>query len=58
MKSNSWFVDIKTIMFKYDLELALNYIENPMKKEHWGKLVKTSSARYWIDVFRPQISLL
>jgi hypothetical protein len=40
MNSNSWFIEIQAIIYKYNLGDALYWIENPMKKEQAMKVIK------------------
>lgn len=47
MNSNSWFIEIQAIMFKYNLGDALYWIENPMKKEQAMKVIKKEVSDYW-----------
>ena len=47
MNSNSWFIEIQAIMYKYNLGDALYWIENPMKKEQAMKVIKKEVSDYW-----------
>jgi hypothetical protein len=47
MSSNSWFIEIQAIMYKYNLGDALYWIENPMKKEQAMKVIKKEVSDYW-----------
>ena len=47
MNSNSWFIEIQAIMYKYNLGDALYWIENPMKKEQAMKVIKKEVSNYW-----------
>lgn len=47
MNSNSWFIEIQAIMYKYNLGDALYWIENPMKKEQAMKVIKKEVTDYW-----------
>jgi hypothetical protein len=47
MNSNSWFIEIQAIMYKYNLGDTLYWIENPMKKEQAMKVIKKEVSDYW-----------
>ena len=49
MDSNSWFIDVENILYKYDLANAYFYLtEQPLKKEKWNKLIKERISKEWI----------
>jgi hypothetical protein len=48
MDSNSWFIDVENILYKYDLANAYFYMEQPSKKEKWNKLIKERISKEWI----------
>ena len=48
MNSNSWFIDVENILYKYDLANAYFYLEQPLKKEKWNKLIKERISKEWI----------
>ena len=46
MDSNSWFIDVENILYKYDLANAYFYLaEQPLKKEKWNKLTKREDIK-------------
>jgi hypothetical protein len=47
LSSNSWTVQLRTVLFKYNLPLALELARNPPKKAPWKKTVKRAVADYW-----------
>ena len=52
MNSNSWFIEIQAIMYKYYLGDALYWIENPMKvikkevSDYWSKYIQDMAILY------------
>ena len=49
MDSNSWFIEVENILYKYDLANAYFYLaEQPLKKEKWNKLIKERISKEWI----------
>ena len=45
--SYSWYVELKKILIKYDLPCCLDLLDNPMKKEHWKRLVNKKVNKFW-----------
>ena len=48
--SNSWFVSVQEILFRYDLPSAHDLIENPPEKLEWKRKVKSQITRYWENI--------
>ena len=46
-ESLSWFIQIKELCLKYDILNIYNYIENPLSKNQWKKMIKTKIYTYW-----------
>jgi hypothetical protein len=40
-ESHSWFIEIKELCLKYDILNIYNYLENPLSKNQWKKMIKT-----------------
>ena len=45
--SSSWFNVIKHTLMKYQLQHPLDYLENPMCKHPWKKLIQKHINEYW-----------
>ena len=45
--SHSWFIEIKELCLKYDILNIYNYLENPLSKNQWKKMIKTKNYAYW-----------
>ena len=52
--SNSWFVSVQEILFRYELPFELLFahdlIENPPEKLEWKRKVKCQITRYWENI--------
>ena len=46
-KSHSRFIEIKELCLKYDILNIYNYLENPLSKNQWKKMIKTKMYTYW-----------
>ena len=51
-KSNSWFVAIREICFKYELIHPLELLQDPPRKETWKRTVNKQVNGYWSDRIR------
>ncbi|CAG2221649.1 unnamed protein product [Mytilus edulis] len=49
MNSNSWFIEVKTIMLKYDLGNASEWLDIQMKKDELLNKAKKGISAYWIE---------
>ena len=49
MKSNSWFIEIKKILWKYDLG-NIDELMNPSPKLQWKKRVNKVVNEHWKDI--------
>ncbi|CAC5421449.1 unnamed protein product [Mytilus coruscus] len=47
--SNSWFIELKKICAKYEILDLLQYLENPLPKIKWKKMITTKIHKYWED---------
>lgn len=47
MKSNSWFIEVKKILWKYQLNDISEYLEIPISKRRWKSLVDKAVDSYW-----------
>ena len=43
----SWFIEIKKLLLKYDLEDPIILLENPVKKEEWKRTVNKAINFKW-----------
>ena len=48
-KSNSWFVAIKELCFKYELSYPLDLLQDPPSKESWKRTVNKQVNNYWVE---------
>ena len=46
-KSNSWFVALRELCFKYDLPQPLDILNDPPGKEKWKRIVNKQVNGYW-----------
>ncbi|MCG7879544.1 MAG: reverse transcriptase family protein [Candidatus Thiodiazotropha taylori] len=51
-KSNSWFVMLKELCFKYDLPHPLAILDNPYGKEAWRRTVNKHVHDHWVNRIR------
>jgi hypothetical protein len=59
MDSNSWFIDVENILYKYGLANAYFYLaEQPLKKEKWNKLIKERISKEWIKKNHPHNTII
>ncbi|CAC5396291.1 unnamed protein product [Mytilus coruscus] len=49
LDSNSWFIEIKKILTKYNMDEINNYLDTPMKKEKWIPLINRTIQKHWSD---------
>ena len=50
MKSNSWFIKVKKILWKYDLGSIDELISNPSPKQQWKDTVNRVVNKYWKEI--------
>ncbi|MCG7866749.1 MAG: hypothetical protein JAY74_10300 [Candidatus Thiodiazotropha taylori] len=55
--SCSWFVDIRNILWKYDLPSPWILLDTPPSKYRWKRTVKTRIDKYWADMLRSRVVL-
>ena len=46
-KSNSWFTEVKSLLWKYDLPEIYRLLESPYTKYQWKKLLYEQVNVYW-----------
>jgi hypothetical protein len=46
-KSNSWFTEVKSLLWKYDLPEIYRLLESPYTKYQWKKLLYEQVNNYW-----------
>ncbi|CAC5362323.1 unnamed protein product [Mytilus coruscus] len=49
-ESNSWFIAIKRVLFKYDLHSPIILLNDPPTKYSWKKSVRSAIDRYWKNI--------
>ncbi|MES9884980.1 MAG: reverse transcriptase family protein [Sedimenticola sp.] len=47
MESSSWFIAVKKILLKYELNDPLELLNNPPQKLYWKKTVNTAVNNFW-----------
>ena len=57
LKSNSWFIDVKKLLWKYDLDDADVYLNDPPSKQEWKKLISKNLNCYWREYLVRQTKL-
>ncbi|CAG2207964.1 unnamed protein product [Mytilus edulis] len=53
--SNSWFIDMKKICIKYNLENPLSLLYNEMSKGKWKNMTTTAVHKYWTTRINEEI---
>ena len=54
--SNSWFVSITKLAYKYDLPSPHTLLQTPVKQSTWKKLVKKKVSQYWLNKLQTSAS--
>ncbi|CAG2195543.1 unnamed protein product [Mytilus edulis] len=49
LDSNSWFIQLKKILTKYNMDEINTYLDIPMKKEKWITLINRIIQKHWSD---------
>ena len=57
MKSNSWFIEVKKILCKYDLGNIDELIINPVPKSQWKERVNNVVNKFWKERIIPEAEL-
>ena len=57
MKSKSWFIDIKKLLWKYELGDVEDCLSSPLPKLKWKSKVNQALHGYWTDVIVNRASL-
>ena len=57
LKSNSWFMDIKKLLWKYDLGDIEECLNSPLPKLKWKNKVNQAVHNYWTDIIKNQAVL-
>jgi len=47
LDSNSWFIEIKKLCMKYELEDPVIYVQNHLSKAKWKRLITSAIYKYW-----------
>ena len=55
LDSNSWFMEIKKLCIKYDLEDPIHYVQNHLSKTKWKSLITSAIYNYWSDRINEEI---
>jgi hypothetical protein len=50
MDSNSWFIVIKKMLYKYELLHPITLMNNPPRKLEWKKSVDIAFNKYWSNL--------
>lgn len=45
--SNSWFITLRNIVFKYELPSSVELLDNPPNKNAWKRTLQTTINQYW-----------
>lgn len=56
-KSNSWFIEVKRILWTYDFDDIETYLDNPVEKFSWKSSVNTAIFSYWSEKLQTLKSL-
>ncbi|CAC5378067.1 unnamed protein product [Mytilus coruscus] len=46
--SNSWYIAIKKLLYKYDFSDIIQFLDNPPKKFEWKNIIQKKVDLYWI----------
>ena len=57
MKSKSWFIDIKKLLWKYELGDIEECLKSPLPKLKWKTRVNQSLYKYWTEVIVNQATM-
>ena len=57
LKSNSWFISVKKLLWKYDLGEIDTYLNDPPTKLEWKTLINKTLNCYWKRLFVQQANL-
>jgi hypothetical protein len=55
LDSNSWFMEIKKLCIKYELEDPIHYVQNHLSKTKWKSLITSAIYKYWSDRINEEI---
>ena len=56
-RSNSWFITVRKLFFKYDIPDCWNVVEAPDTKARWKSLVNKHVNDYWVERIKSRSSL-
>ena len=56
LNSHSWTVQLRKILHKYNLPMALQLVNNPPRKEKWKTQVKQAIQSYWEKLIKEEAS--
>lgn len=56
INSNSWFIEIKKMLIKYNLQDPEYYLDNPMTKRLWITSIKREIQNYWQELITSMAS--
>ena len=57
LNSNSWFITVRKLFFKYDIPDCWNVVEAPPSKAQWKSLVNKHVNNNWVERIRSRSSL-
>ena len=49
LSSNSWFIFVTKLAYKYNLPSPHSMLQNPIKATTWKRLVKRTVTAYWFQ---------
>ena len=55
LDSNSWFMEIKKLCIKYELEDPIHYVQNHLSKTKWKSLITSAIYKHWSDRINEEI---
>lgn len=55
--SNSWYIEVRKILVKYDLPSCWDLLDHPVKKDRWRRTVNRKVNAYWSEHIRQAAEL-
>lgn len=56
-ESNSWFIAVRKLFFKYNLPDCWDLLENPQSKHRWKSMVDKHVNDYWVERIKTKSAL-
>ena len=57
LKSNSWFISVKKLLWKYDLDEADTYLSDPPSKLEWENVISRKMNCHWKEQLVQHVKL-